>query len=579
MQSEHLIHLTEHRIDADPKAIDPVRQHFIEFLLSLGLDDSEKESWKLTFSEALNNAIEHGCANDPSQSVWVRWWSVGKSVWLETQDEGSGPDAEQEENPTLPDDPLAEGGRGLFIIHNFADDFIHWRSRSGYIARIGKSYERLNDVLPQNAEMDAILDELSDCYESLSLYDRLAENLIEDERVNHFVESSLESFLGARDYTAIHLELRPQKQSEVFDSIMELDHHGRMGQLKSSAWETLVKQESLAWRAETAEEIFESSRSFPVGTAVTVKVNDESAGLIAVAYEDPQRVIRSNDIRNLRALADIIGIALSRAVRVQEQDERKRLATELDIATQLQRQLLPVATGSISIPGYQIFTDSKSALSIAGDFVEFRMNSAGEYLGCVIDVMGKGISAAILAGIFRSQFIAFSERGGKLSNFLNGTNQALEQQLGEATMFITAFVFKLNSETHEVSYAAAGHPPALLFSEGGAKRQLFSQGPPIGLFKEVDYSKESFPIAPGDRLIVVTDGLYEWSTGPQAIFGWEAMVDWFAQRQGAAPEQAWADFQRLICESRKSSKQKQADDESILMLTRESDHEKSNCSR
>lgn len=569
MKSEHLIHITEHRIPADPKAIDPVRVRFIEFLLSLGLDDREKEGWKLTFSEALNNAIEHGCKRDPGKEVWVRWWSSGKSVWMETQDGGPGPDAERAENPTLPEDPLAEGGRGLFIIHNFADQFIHWRSRSGYIARIGKSYQRLNDVLPHNAEMDAILDELSDCYESLSLYDLLAENLVEDASVDHFVASSLKRFMDARDYAAIHFEMRPPKWLEIFDRMLDLPSHGRFGAIQAPAWEQLKKHESLAWQAASAEQIFELGRTFCVGAAVTLKVNDEPSGLLAVAYEDPSRLIRSNDIRNLRAMADIIGIALTRAVMQQQQDERKRLATELDIATQLQRQLLPIATGSIQIPGYHLFIDGISAMSIAGDFVEVRMNSAGEYLGCVIDVMGKGIPAAILAGIFRSQFIALSERGGKLSKFLEWTNKALEQQLGEATMFITAFVFKLNQNTHEVVYAAAGHPPAVLFRRGGMPRQLVSQGPPIGLFRNTAYAEGKFVMAAQDRLLIVTDGLYEWSTGPQTIFGWEAMVDWFEQRQAAGPEQTWADYQQLICATRERLNLKQADDESILILSRE----------
>jgi len=424
-------------------------------------------------------------------------------------------------------------------------------------------------VLPQNAEMDAILDELSDCYESLSLYDLLAENLVENDSVEHFVASSLKSFMDARDYAAIHLEMRPPKWSEVFGRMLDLASHGRFGAIQWPAWEQLKKQESLAWQATNAAQIFELGRTFCVGAAVTLKVNDEPAGLLAVAYEDPARLIRSNDIRNLRALAEIIGIALSRAVMQQQQDERKRLATELDIATQLQRQLLPIATGSTPIPGYHLFIDSISAMSIAGDFVEVRMNSAGEYLGCVIDVMGKGIPAAILAGIFRSQFIAFSERGGKLSNFLEWTNKALEQQLGEATMFITAFVFKLNHSSHDVAYAAAGHPPALLFRRGGTQRQLVSQGPPIGLFRDAAYAEGEFVMAARDRLLIVTDGLYEWSTGPQSIFGWEAMVDWFEQHQAASPEQTWAEYQQLICATRERLNLKQADDESILILSRE----------
>ena len=144
-------------------------------------------------------------------------------------------------------------------------------------------------------------------------------------------------------------------------------------------------------------------------------MNDELVGVISAAYESDDVTIRSNDLRNLRALADIIGIALSREGMQRERDEKKRLATEISIATKLQHQLLPIDKAPPTLPGYDLFIKSLSALEIAGDFVEVRQSSDGEFLGCVIDVMGKGVSAAILAGIFRSQFLAFSERGGSPS--------------------------------------------------------------------------------------------------------------------------------------------------------------------
>jgi serine phosphatase RsbU (regulator of sigma subunit)/anti-sigma regulatory factor (Ser/Thr protein kinase) len=566
--SDSVIYLSECKICADPKQIPAVRARFIDFLLSLGIDDAEKEGWKLTFTEAVNNAIEHGSMDDASKSVSIRWWSNEKSVWLETQDDGAGPDEEKAENPSLPEDPLAEGGRGLFIIHNFSDNFLHWRSKEGYIARIGKTYSRLNNVMPQNSEMDAILDELSDCYESLSLYDRMAETLIEDERVDKFIESSLEIFMDARDYDAIDIEVRDPEQSTEYEWIATLDVHAAFGRLHEECWQQLEDQESISWRAGSGKVPFTGEDMHPVGGAVPIYVNDLIVGLIAIAFESLEHTIRSNDLRNLRALADIIGIALSRAVMQRERDERKRLATEINIATKLQHQLLPIKKEPPSIAGYDLFIDSISALEIAGDYVEVRQNSSGEYLGCIIDVMGKGVSAAILAGIFRSQFLAFSERGGKLVTFIESANKALETQLGDATMFITAFVFKLNNSAHELSYVAAGHPPAILFRKDGASEQLESKGPPIGLFKEIEYAEETLTMQPDDRLLIVTDGLYEFSTSKTGIFGWDAMVEWFEENKSRPPETLWGNFHRLIVETREKLGIEQEDDETILILTR-----------
>ena len=183
--------------------------------------------------------------------------------------------------------------------------------------------------------------------------------------------------------------------------------------------------------------------------------------------------------------------------------------------------------------------------------------------------MGKGVSAAILAGIFRSQFIAFSKQGGALKTFVESTNKALSLQLGETTMFITAFVFKLNSSNHELNYVAAGHPPALLFDGNEKARLLTSREPPIGLFEEIEYTEESLKLEAGNRIIVVTDGLYEWSTLDTGIFGWDELVKWCETHRMDSPDMLWQKLHNLIEDSRSQQGILQEDDETILILTRD----------
>lgn len=568
MIDKRVIHVKENTINADVKQIASIRASFIDFLLSLGIDDTEKEGWKLIFTEAVNNAIEHGSKNDSEKIVSIRWWSTQTSVYVETQDQGTGPDPSTAENPKLPDDPLAESGRGLFIMDNFADKITHWRSKDGYTLRICKSYERLNDVLPQNPEMDAILEELSDCYESLSLYDRMAENLVEDERVDRFIESSLEMFMDSRDYNAISIELRYPDQSEEYNWISKLSTHAAFGNLQKKYWDNLEQQETLTWQPGSNVGLFSELDDLCVGGCVAIYVNEQVVGLIAAAYKEPEKSMRTTNLRNLRALSDIIGTALSRAIMQREQDEKKRLATEISIATKLQHQLLPINPNPPAIDGYDLFTQSLSALEIAGDFVEARVDNEGNYLCCVIDVMGKGATAAILAGIFRSQFIAFSDQGGSLKTFIESTNKALNTQLGDATMFITAFVFKLNPSTHEFSYVVAGHPPALLMHGKEETQMLTSNEPPIGLFGDIEYVEESLKLNSGDRVIMVTDGLYEWSTLKKEIFGWDNMVNWFEEHRSDSPDALWDQMHALIEGSRSQQGILQEDDETILILTR-----------
>lgn len=568
MDTDKNLGIHEHRISADPRKIPGIRKGFIDFLFSLGLDDAEKEGWKLTFTEAVNNAIEHGCGNQPQKSVFIRWWANGNSVWIETQDEGSGPPEALKHSPSLPEDPLAESGRGLFIIHDFADCHEHWHGDRGYIARIGKQYKHLNSVSAADDEMEAIMDELSDCYESLSLYDRMAENLLDDEPIEVLIRSGLETFMDSRNYDAINIEMRPNDQSAQADWIDRVRINDSFGTLSPESWTQLELNESLTWGPKGKQSPFQQPSEFTQGACVPISVGDQVVGLIAAAYQDPSRIIRSNDLRYLKALSDIIAITLSRAQMEQDRDKRKRLYTEINIATKLQHQLLPTNLTPPKIPGYDLFINSISAHEVAGDFVEVTQNAAGEYVGCVIDVMGKGVSAAILAGIFRSQFITFIQRGESLSQFLKYTNIALETQLGEATMFITAFVFKLDSQSNQLTYSAAGHPPALLYKADGQSGQLISSGPPIGIFDHIKYTENCIQLEAGDRLVIVTDGLYEWTQAGGQPYGWDAMVNWFEQRRTEPARQTWETFHLTMNQAREDQKIQQEDDETILILTR-----------
>jgi serine phosphatase RsbU (regulator of sigma subunit)/anti-sigma regulatory factor (Ser/Thr protein kinase) len=567
MPEETSLYITEFKLPANVKQVAPVRVRFIEFLLSLGLDDHEKEGWKLAFTELIMNAICYGCDNNPELDVYVRWWSANGSVWLLAQDPGQGPPEALALNPTLPEDPLAEGGRGLYIVNEFADTYDHWRCTRGYIAQVSKSYKRLNDVLPPNEEMDAILEELSDSYESQSLYQIMAAHLAKDETVDLSVQSVLNDFMDGRDYTAIHLEIYACCANPVYTRLSGIDSYGYLGHILEGDRDLLRENGSINWSPTHKLSPFTQMDDYPTGCAVPLYADNRIIGTIAVGCVCENHPIRSNDIHNLRGLSDIIGVLIDRALRDSVKGEQKRLETELSIATDLQQKLVPIDKQAPDIPGYEVFFNSLSALEVAGDFVEVRQNSAGEYVGCVIDVMGKGVSAAILAGIFRSQFIAYAYRGGNLATFMEGVNQTLESQLEGATMFITAFVFKLNIESHDFTYAAAGHPPALFFTADGNLKELISTGPPVGLFPGIEYAQKQIQLAHGDRIVIVTDGLYEWTQGDD-IFGWENMVAWFAAYQNLSADALWNNLQDIMLRARKQQSIEQEDDETLLILTR-----------
>ena len=146
-----------YQIAANLAAIADLRDTFMAFLNDACVGGKERAAWGLVFSEALSNAIRHGCQLDALMKVTVEWWVLDGEVHLAITDPGQGPPMEVSDSPNLPEDPLAKGGRGLFLIHQFADLHEHWRSPLGYRQVIRRRHAGLSNPVPQDSELTSVL--------------------------------------------------------------------------------------------------------------------------------------------------------------------------------------------------------------------------------------------------------------------------------------------------------------------------------------------------------------------------------------------------------------------------------------
>ena len=107
-----------------------------EFFQVRGLSPNAWSQLELAAAEALNNAIEHGCAGHPEAEVVCRWGWTDETIRIEITDAGNyqPPSADA----SLPDDPLAEEGRGAFLIARLVDTVEHALSAEGHSIRLTK---------------------------------------------------------------------------------------------------------------------------------------------------------------------------------------------------------------------------------------------------------------------------------------------------------------------------------------------------------------------------------------------------------------------------------------------------------
>ncbi len=189
---------------------------------------------------------------------------------------------------------------------------------------------------------------------------------------------------------------------------------------------------------------------------------------------------------------------------------RARLAgitQELEIARQLQASLLPDSFPDV--PGFAVEARMTPAREIGGDFYDFFEVSPDRFVLVVGDVSGKGVPAALFMAIVRTLVRAATRYEPDPARCIGIVNEVLAEE-NEQMMFVTLFYAVLDPRTRRLTYVNAGHNPPLLVGPGGATRFLpATGGMAAAVLEGFVYRSRSETMAPGETLLVYSDGLTE----------------------------------------------------------------------
>jgi phosphoserine phosphatase RsbU/P len=247
-------------------------------------------------------------------------------------------------------------------------------------------------------------------------------------------------------------------------------------------------------------------------------------------------------------------------------NEQRLLAInkELEIARTIQSSILPQNVPALA--GLDIAARYTPMSAVAGDFYDFLVVDERRLGVLVADVTGHGVPAALIASMLKVAFAAQTAHADDPARVLAGLNQALCGKFEEH--FVTAAYLFADLEKSILRYAAAGHPPLLLFSKKvGSAVELEENGLMLGLFPEATYSFAEFRVASGTRCLLYTDGLLESSSAQQEEFG-KSRCKQFLQDNPDLMPAALADrlLDSVAAFSGHASGRAQDDDITILVL-------------
>jgi serine phosphatase RsbU (regulator of sigma subunit) len=241
-------------------------------------------------------------------------------------------------------------------------------------------------------------------------------------------------------------------------------------------------------------------------------------------------------------------------------EAERQAAREMAIAKQVQTRLFPQhqpLTRTLVYAGV-----CHPARTVGGDYYDFLDLGSGRLGLVVADIAGKGIGAALLMAnlqaALRSQCATAGEQPER---FLRSVNQLLYENTAGGD-YATLFFAEYDDRTRKLRYSNCGHPPPLLLRGDDAVERLASTCTVVGLFDKWDCAMEERELAPGDTVLLYTDGVTEAMNDEGEEFGEERLLK--AARQNCllpVPELLTA----VADQTRRFSPHEQADDITLIV--------------
>jgi len=233
--------------------------------------------------------------------------------------------------------------------------------------------------------------------------------------------------------------------------------------------------------------------------------NDEVIGVFDLE-SDELNAYSNDDLEVLMLLASQVAIIIEKVMLHEQLIEKKRLQGQLEVARQVQLELLPAKDPEL--PGYDISAYNFPTEEVSGDYYDW-VRIYDDEIGIVIaDVSGKGVPAAILMAFLRASLRAATHVGYATNISMSKVNYLLYESI-ERNQFVTAFHAVLDASTRTLSYSNAGHNPPLLINAKGEVRFIEHGEQPLGMFPTTRYHRYHLLLEPGDVLVLYTDGATE----------------------------------------------------------------------
>lgn len=243
----------------------------------------------------------------------------------------------------------------------------------------------------------------------------------------------------------------------------------------------------------------------------------------------------------------------------EEAGRRQAMERELSVAREIQQSMLPQTMPPFpDRPELDLHAILRPADHVAGDFYDWwKIGDAVTVL--VADVSGHGVGAALVMAMARRVIRDAASNGGDLQEMMQAADSAIAEN-NPRQMFITAIMLQVDLGTGEYRLVNAGHPPAVLVSDGAVDIEGLPTGPLLGVMPDAEWDIRTGKLGAGGAMLLYTDGITESMNDAGELLGIAGL------RSGLGGEDARALCERTVALATEFHSGEPSDDLTVLAL-------------
>lgn len=227
--------------------------------------------------------------------------------------------------------------------------------------------------------------------------------------------------------------------------------------------------------------------------------------------------------------------------------ENERIGTELNVAAQIQADMLPsIFPAFPERDEFDIFASMSPAKEVGGDFYDFFLVDNDRLAMIMADVSGKGVPAALFMVIAKTLIKNRALMGDSPAEVLKNVNEQLCEG-NKSELFVTVWLAVIEISTGKGKAANAGHEhPALRRSDGKYELITYRHSPAVAAMEGIRFREHEFELKPGDSLFVYTDGVPEATNTSNELYGTENMLEALNSEPDAKPKKLLENVKKSV---------------------------------